>query len=79
MLSTLSVIKIVDHAIRSKEREVCGYMTGFSKDGVFYVVDASELPLIGETSREEISARLGSNAYEYTTTILDLGSAVYTQ
>ena len=66
MLSTLAVMKIVDHAIRGKDKEIIGYMTGFSKNGIYYVLDAVEIPIIGSDSRVEIAGLLGDKAHEYT-------------
>jgi len=66
MLSTLAVMKIADHAIRGKDKEVIGYMTGFSKNGVYYVLDAVEIPIIGTDSRVEVAGLLGDKAHEYT-------------
>ena len=51
-------------------------MTGFTKDGVFYVLDAWELPIMTDNPRIEISTILGNNAYEYTDTMLQLGFEV---
>lgn len=71
MLSTLATIKIVDHAIKGGDKEICGYMTGFAKDGVFYVLDAIELPIIGSDSRVEVAGQMGDKAHIYTSEMLD--------
>lgn len=76
MLSTLAVLKIVDHAVRAQNFEICGYMTGFVKNDTFYVLDAYELPILGESSKDEIAGILGNNAYEYNNAILGLASLV---
>lgn len=65
-------MKIVDHAIRGKDKEICGYMTGFAKEGIFYILDAVELPIIGSDSRVEIAGQMGDRAHVYTSELLDL-------
>jgi COP9 signalosome complex subunit 5 len=72
MISTLAAMKIVDHAIKAGDREICGYMTGFARDGVFYVLDAIELPLIGSDSRVEVAGQMGDKAHIYTSSMLDI-------
>ena len=72
MISTLAAMKIVDHAIRGGKFEICGYLMGFARDGVFYVLDAVELPLIGTDSRVEIAGQMGDNAHLYSMNYLDL-------
>ena len=64
-------MKIVDHAVRGGDREICGYMTGYIKDGIFYVLDAVEIPIIGSQSRVEIAGTMGDVAHEYTAKMLD--------
>jgi len=72
MISTLATIKIVDHAIRAKDREIIGYMTGFAKHGVFYVLDVCELPIIGSDSRVEVAGQMGDKTHEYSWAMLEL-------
>lgn len=76
MISTLAAIKIVDHAIRGKDKEICGYMNGFAKNGVFYVLDVCEIPIIGTDSRVEIAGQMGDKAHEYTAKMFDLQQEV---
>jgi COP9 signalosome complex subunit 5 len=71
-LSSLAAMKISDHAIKAGDREICGYMTGFAKNGAFYVLDAIEIPIIGSDSRVEIAGQMGDKAHVYTTTLLEL-------
>ena len=71
-ISTLATMKILDHAIRGGQMEICGYMTGFAKEGVFYVLDAVELPIIGTDSRVEVAGQMGDKAHIYTAQYLDL-------
>lgn len=71
-MSTLATMKIVDHAIRGGSKEICGYMTGFAKDGTFYVLDAVELPIIGTDSRVQVAGQMGDKAHIYTSNMLDL-------
>lgn len=70
MLSTLAITKIVTHAVRAGDKEIAGYMVGFTKERVFYVVDAVEFPLIGTTSRVEIADQIGDKIHIYTDDIL---------
>lgn len=72
MISTLATMKIVDHAVRAGDKEICGYLMGFTRESVFYVLDAVELPIIGTDSRVEISGQMGQKADEYTMQYLDL-------
>lgn len=72
MLSTLATMKIVDHAIKGKDKEICGYLVGFAKEGTFYVLDAVEIPIIGTDSRVEIAGQMGDRAHEYTSKLLDI-------
>ena len=52
-------MKITDHAIREGKFEIAGYLMGFAKDGVFFVLDAVELPIVGLDSRVEIAGEMG--------------------
>lgn len=70
MLSTLAVTKIVTHAVRAGDKEIAGYMIGFTKERVFYVVDAVEFPLVGTTSRVEIADQIGDKIHIYTDDLL---------
>ena len=72
MLSTLATMKVVDHAIKGGDKEICGYLVGFAKEGVFYVLDAVEIPIIGTDSRVEIAGQMGDKAHEYTMKFLDI-------
>lgn len=72
MISTLAAMKIVDHATRGGKLEVCGYMCGFARDGVFYVLDAVELPIIGTDSRVEIAGQMGDKAHVYSMNYLEM-------
>jgi COP9 signalosome complex subunit 5 len=72
MLSTLATMKVVDHAIKGGNKEICGYLVGFAKDGIFYVLDAVEIPIIGTDSRVEIAGQMGDKAHEYTMRYLDI-------
>jgi COP9 signalosome complex subunit 5 len=65
-------MKIVDHAVRGKDREIIGYMTGLCKDGIYYILDAVEIPIIGTDSRVEIAGQLGDKAHEYTADMKNL-------
>jgi len=76
MLSTLSILKIVDHAIRAKDKEICGYMTGFINDGVFYVLDSWELPFEVADPRDEISSILSNEFYQYNRKLDETGNFV---
>lgn len=71
MISTLATMKVVSHAIRGGNCEIAGYLIGFIKEGVFYVVDAVEFPIIGSTSRIEIADQIGDKIHVYTSEILD--------
>lgn len=71
LLSTLAITKIVTHAVRAGDKEIAGYMIGFTKERTFYVVDAVEFPLIGTTSRVEIADQMGDKIHEYTSNISD--------
>ena len=64
-ISTLAAMKITDHAIRGGKFEIAGYLMGFAKEGVFYVLDAVELPIIGTDSRVEIAGEMGEKATAY--------------
>lgn len=64
-------MKITDHAIRGGDKEICGYMTGFARDGTFYVLDAIELPIIGTDSRVEVAGQMGDKAHIYTGEMMD--------
>ena len=72
MISTMAAMKIVDHAIRGGKFEICGYLMGFAKDGVFYVLDAVEMPFIGTDSRVEIAGEMGDKAHLYANKYLEL-------
>ena len=71
-ISTLAAMKITDHAIRGGRFEIAGYLMGFAKDGVFYVLDAVELPIVGSDSRVEIAGEMGEKATSYLMDYLDL-------
>ena len=71
-ISTLAAMKIVDHAIRGEKFEICGYLMGFAREGVFYVLDAVEMPIIGTDSRVEIAGQMGDKANVYSMNYLDL-------
>jgi COP9 signalosome complex subunit 5 len=71
-LSTLSAMKIVDHAIRGGKFEICGYLMGFAYEGIFFVLDAVEMPLIGTDSRVEIAGQMGDKANVYSMNYLEL-------
>jgi hypothetical protein len=71
-ISTLTAMKITDHAMRGGKFEIAGYLMGFAKEGIFYVLDAVELPLIGTDSRVEIAGEIGLKATEYLMDYLDL-------
>lgn len=70
MLSTLAITKIVTHSVRAGDREIAGYMIGFTKERVFYVVDAVEFPMVGTTSRVEIADQIGDKIHIYTDDLL---------
>lgn len=72
MISTMAAMKIVDHAIRGGKFEICGYLMGFAKDGIFYVLDAVEMPFVGTDSRVEIAGQMGDKAHLYSLNYLDL-------
>jgi hypothetical protein len=72
----MAVIKIVDHAIRGRDKEICGYMNGFAKNGVYYVLDVCEIPIVGTDSRVEIAGQMGDKAHEYTMSMLELQKEV---
>jgi COP9 signalosome complex subunit 5 len=72
MISTMAAMKIVDHATRGGKFEICGYLMGFACEGIFYVLDAVELPLIGTDSRVEIAGQMGDKAHIYSMNYLDL-------
>lgn len=72
MISTLATMKIVDHAIRGGKMEICGYLMGFAREGIFYVLDAVELPLIGTDSRVEVAGQMGDKAHIYSMNFLEL-------
>jgi len=71
-VSALAIMKITDHAIRGKDREICGYLTGFPKNGAFYVLDAVELPIIGSDSRVQVAGEMGDKAHVYNSTLSEL-------
>lgn len=71
-ISTLAAMKITDHAIRGGRFEIAGYLMGFAKEGVFYVLDAVELPIVGTDSRVEIAGEMGEKANAYLMDYLDL-------
>ena len=71
-ISTLASMKITDHAIRGGKFEIAGYLMGFAKNGVFYVLDAVELPIVGSDSRVEIAGEMGEKATNYLMDYLDL-------
>ena len=71
-ISTLAAMKIVDHAIRGGKFEICGYLMGFAYEGIFFVLDAVEMPLIGTDSRVEIAGEMGDKAYVYSMNYLEL-------
>jgi COP9 signalosome complex subunit 5 len=71
MISTLAITKIVTHAVKAGDKEIAGYMIGFAKERIFYVVDAVEFPLIGSTSRIEIADQMGDKIHEYAAVLLD--------
>jgi COP9 signalosome complex subunit 5 len=75
-ISTLAAMKITDHAIRGKDREICGYLTGFPRNGAFYVLDAVELPIIGSDSRVQVAGEMGDKAQVYNTNLSELLSKV---
>ena len=52
-------MKITDHAIKGEKFEIAGYLVGFAKDDVFYVLDAVELPIVGLDNRVEIAGEMG--------------------
>ena len=64
-ISTLAAMKIVDHSIRGGKFEICGYLMGFAYEGIFFVLDAVEMPLIGTDSRVEIAGQMGDKAIVY--------------
>ena len=64
-ISTLAAMKITDHAIRGGKFEIAGYLMGFAREGVFYVLDAVELPIVGSDSRVEIAGEMGEKATSY--------------
>jgi hypothetical protein len=51
-------MKITDHDIRGGNFEIAGYLMGFAKDGVFFVLDAVELPIVGLDNRVEIAGEM---------------------
>ena len=57
-ISTLAAMKITDHAIRGGKFEIAGYLMGFAREGVFYVLDAVELPIVGSDSRVEVAGEM---------------------
>ena len=71
-ISTLAAMKITDHAIRGGKFEIAGYLMGFAREGVFYVLDAVELPIVGSDSRVEIAGEMGEKATNYLMDYLDL-------
>ena len=71
MISTLAAMKIVDHAIRGGKMEICGFLLGFAREGVFYILDAVELPIIGTDSRVEVAGQMGDKALVYCSSLLD--------
>ena len=71
-ISTLAAMKITDHAIRGGKFEIAGYLMGFAKDGVFFVLDAVELPIVGSDSRVEIAGEMGEKATAYLMDYLEL-------
>lgn len=71
MISTLASTKIVNHAIRAGDREIAGYLVGFVRERVFFILDAVEFPIIGSTSRIEIANEIGDKIHEYTANILE--------
>lgn len=75
-LSTLAAIKIADHAIKGGDKEICGYMTGFARNGTFYVLDAVELPIIGTDSRVQVAGEMGDKAHIYYYKLSELLSKV---
>ena len=64
-ISTLAAMKITEHAIRGGKFEIAGYLIGFAKNGIFYVLDSVELPIIGTDSRVEIAQSMGDKTIEY--------------
>ena len=77
MISTLASTKIVNHAIRAGDREIAGYLVGFVRERVFFILDAVEFPIIGSTSRIEIANEIGDKIHEYTANILDTQKKVW--
>ena len=71
-ISTMAAMKITDHAIRGGKFEIAGYLMGFAREGVFYVLDAVELPIVGSDSRVEIAGEMGEKATAYLMDYLDL-------
>ena len=71
-ISTLAAMKITDHAIRGGKFEIAGYLMGFAKNGVFYVLDAVELPIVGSDSRVEIASEMGEKVDNYVKGYSDL-------
>lgn len=71
LISTIAITKIVTHAVKAGDKEIAGYMMGFVKDRIFYVVDAVEFPLIGTTSRIEIANEMGDKIHEYASNLQD--------
>ena len=71
-ISTMAAMKITDHAIRGGKFEIAGYLMGFAREGVFYVLDAVELPIVGSDSRVEIAGEMGEKATSY---LMDYGKS----
>ena len=71
-ISTLAAMKIVDHSIRGGKFEICGYLMGFAYEGIFFVLDAVEMPIIGTDSRVEIAGQMGDKANVYSMNYLEL-------
>ena len=65
-------MKITDHAIRGGKFEIAGYLMGFAKNGVFYVLDAIEVPIVGSDRRVEIASEMGEKIDNYVMGYLDL-------
>lgn len=73
-ISSLAAMKIVDHAIRGGNKEICGYLMGFARDGIFYVLDAFEMPIIGTGARVEVAGQMGEKAQEASAEYMELMS-----
>ena len=65
-------MKITDHAISGRKFEIAGYLMGFPKNGVFYVLDAVELPIVVSDSRVEIASEMREKVDNYVMGYLDL-------